>query len=39
MKAHRQIRNYIEDFYNTRGIHSGIGYESPANFEKLNRSA
>ena len=37
--AHWQIRKYIEDFYNTRRIHSGIGYESPANFEKLNHAA
>ncbi len=34
-----EIRRFIEDFYNTRRIHSAIGYTSPANFEKLNHAA
>ena len=38
-EARRKIRDYIEDFYNTRRIHSAIGYESPANFETLNHAA
>ena len=37
--AWREIRNYIENFYNTRRIHSAIGYNSPADFEKLNHAA
>ena len=38
-EARQKIRSYIEEFYNTRRIHSAIGYESPANFEKLNHAA
>ena len=34
-----EIVDFIENFYNTRRIHSAIGYESPANFEKLNHAA
>ncbi|MXX56207.1 MAG: IS3 family transposase [Gemmatimonadetes bacterium] len=37
--AWHEIRNYIENFYNTRRIHSAIGYNSPADFEKLNHAA
>ena len=38
-EAHAAIAKYIEDFYNVRRIHSGIGDESPADFEKLNHAA
>ena len=33
------IPDYIENFYNTRRLHSAIGYNSPTNFEKLNHAA
>ena len=33
------IKDFIENFYNTRRLHSAIGYHSPANFEKLNHAA
>ena len=38
-EADRQISDHIEEFYNTRRFHSAIGYESPANFEKLDHAA
>ncbi len=37
--AWHEIANYIDNFYNTRRIHSAIGFQSPANFEKLNDAA
>ena len=37
--ASHAIVDFIENFYNTRRIHSAIGYKSPANFEKLNHAA
>ena len=37
--ARREVFSFIEGFYNTRRLHSALGYESPANFEKLNHAA
>ena len=37
--ARREVFSYIEGFYNTRRLHSSLGYKSPANFEKLNHAA
>jgi transposase InsO family protein len=31
--AHRAIFEYIEGWYNTRRLHSALGYRSPANYE------
>ena len=38
-EARREVFSFIEGFDNTRRIHSALGYESPANFEKLNHAA
>ena len=38
-EARREVFSFIEGFYNTRRLHSSLGYESPANFEKLNHAA
>ena len=38
-KARREVFSFIEGFYNTRRLHSALGYKSPANFEKLNHAA
>ena len=38
-KARREVFQFIEGFYNTRRLHSALGYKSPANFEKLNHAA
>ena len=37
--ARRGVFSFIEDSYNTRWLHSALGYESPSNFEKLNHAA
>jgi len=31
--AHRAIFLYIEGFYNTRRLHSSLGYRTPLDFE------
>ena len=38
-RARREVFQFIEGFYNTRRLHSALGYKSPANFEKLNHAA
>ena len=38
-EARREVFRFIEGFYNTRRLHSALGYASPANFEKLNHAA
>ena len=39
LEARREIFSFIEGFYNTRRLHSALGYLSPANFERLNHAA
>ena len=38
-EARRELFAFIEGFYNTRRLHSSLGHESPANFERLNHAA
>ena len=38
-EARREVFGFIEGFYNTRRLHSALGYVSPAGFEQLYRSA
>jgi transposase InsO family protein len=36
---HRAVFDYIEGWYNTRRLHSSLGYLSPAEYESVHRSA
>ena len=38
-EARREVFSFIEGFYNTRRLHSALGYRSPASFEKLHHAA
>ncbi len=33
-EARREVFGFIEGFYNTRRLHSALGYESPADYER-----
>ena len=35
-QAQKEIFKYIELYYNTKRMHSSLGYVSPTDFEKLN---
>jgi putative transposase len=35
--AHRALFDYIERYYNSRRLHSSLGYRSPAEFKRLER--
>jgi len=35
--AHRALFDFIEGFYNTHRLHSGVGYRSPVDFERASR--
>jgi len=37
--ARRELFEYIEGFYNTRRIHTSIGWMSPAQYERLHNTA
>ena len=38
-RTRREVFRFIEGFYNTRRLHSALGYQAPANFDELNRAA
>ncbi len=33
-EARREVFGFIEGFYNTRRLHSALGYESPVDYER-----
>ena len=33
-EARREVFDFIEGFYNTRRLHSALGYESPVDYER-----
>ena len=35
-QAQKEIFKYIELYYNTKRMHSSLGYVSPSQFEELN---
>ncbi|MDT2874434.1 IS3 family transposase, partial [Lactococcus lactis] len=35
-EATQEIFKYIETYYNTKRMHSGLDYNSPKDFEKYN---
>ena len=38
-EARREVFSFIEGFYNTRRLHSSLGYRSPTHFEQLHHAA
>ena len=38
-EARREVFSFVEGFYNTRRLHSALGYRSPVDFEKLGHAA
>ena len=38
-EARREVFRFIEGFYNTRRLHSALGYESPMDYENHNHAA
>jgi putative transposase len=36
---HRAVFDYIEGWYNTRRLHSALGYLSPAEYESIHHNA
>ena len=38
-EARDDVSEYIEMFYNSRRLHSYLGYVSPNNFERLTKTA
>jgi transposase InsO family protein len=36
---HQAVFNYIEGWYNTRRLHSALGYLSPASYQNIHHTA